>query len=333
MVALMDEATPLLHSVGDEESPDVSSVVRDSRSASRAAVCCAIFATVLLATVGSATKIARPTPSAGANDLAAPSTAPAGELAQRPTKMSDEAAQARGRDTRPTRAPTAAAGTDDGGAQCSGNYRRCKTEADCCNIDYACFEKNAHYSQCRPSCPEGMGWACEGAGDDDDDAPPADDDAQCAEKWERCETDTSIANGRSGAPGSCCDAGYSCYEKNSHYSQCRPSCPEGKGWACEGAGPEDDDAPADDGGAQCSENWERCETEADCCNVDYACFEKGPYYSQCRPSCPEGKGWACESAGDDDDDDATCAENWKRCESDAGCCDAGYACFEKNSHY
>ena len=48
MVALMDEATPLLHSVGDEESPDVSSVVRDSRSASRAAVCCAIFACVCL---------------------------------------------------------------------------------------------------------------------------------------------------------------------------------------------------------------------------------------------------------------------------------------------
>jgi hypothetical protein len=52
---------------------------------------------------------------------------------------------------------------------CSGHYEQCSGGVDqeaaiCCAADGDdCYAQNGYFGQCRESCPEGLGWACENA--------------------------------------------------------------------------------------------------------------------------------------------------------------------------
>jgi len=45
----------------------------------------------------------------------------------------------------------------------------------------------------------------------------------------------------------------------------------------------------------CLPAWSACDEGAGNCCVGTQCFKEHDWYSQCRESCPEGVGWACES--------------------------------------
>lgn len=85
----------------------------------------------------------------------------------------------------------------------------------------------------------------------------------------------------------CCRRGYTCYEKDSRYAQCRPTgrCSPGiheddplpTHWSCcvlPG------DCPVDPG---CSGTWGEC-TESRCCSTGYTCYGMNSTYAMCRPT-------------------------------------------------
>jgi len=122
-------------------------------------------------------------------------------------------------------------------------WQSCR-DSKCCTEGYTCFEKDAHYAQCRDSCTPGVHeddhpghrtpWSCAvlspAPGSAMPPAPspaapapapapaPAVDPTACsngAGLWESCQH------------SKCCAGGSTCYEKSANYAQCRPSCTPG----------------------------------------------------------------------------------------------------------
>jgi hypothetical protein len=101
---------------------------------------------------------------------------------------------------------------------CGGAWSIC-SESHCCGDGLTCYAKDSTYAQCQPtgSCKPGVHpndpvktyWSCDVLG-----ATPVDGGngaAGCSISWAGCQETK------------CCVAGYTCYEKDSHYSQCQPT--------------------------------------------------------------------------------------------------------------
>lgn len=112
----------------------------------------------------------------------------------------------------------------------------------------------------------------------------------------------------------CCTEGYTCFEKDFHYAQCRPSCTPGvhqddlpqhrTPWSCAvlSSAPIATPAPSSSpvipvptpnpagGLPACPDGprlWGACQ-HSKCCADGSTCFEKDDHYAQCRNSCARG---------------------------------------------
>lgn len=132
---------------------------------------------------------------------------------------------------------------------CGGAWSIC-SESHCCGDGLTCYAKDSTYAQCQPtgSCKPGIHptdpvktyWSCDVLG-----ATPVEGGSGasgCSISWANCQETK------------CCVAGYTCYEKNSHYSQCQPtgqcvpgihpSDPVALPWSCKIASQVQGTAPA-----------------------------------------------------------------------------------------
>ena len=113
----------------------------------------------------------------------------------------------------------------------------CRVTPSCCPSGTQCFKRNDHYSQCRVNCPSG--WVCSSDSPTPATLTPGNNNP-CAEligKWTGC-----IASPY------CCDVGLKCFEKNTHYAQCLPTCDSSQGWSCRDLGLSKDSSELGDAG-------------------------------------------------------------------------------------
>jgi len=106
------------------------------------------------------------------------------------------------------------AGGAASGTHCAMPWSDC-LQSQCCTEGHKCYEKDSSYAQCRP-----MGMCTPGV--QKDDPHPT--------HWSCCVLpgDCPVTPGCSPTWGACtesrcCPAGFTCYEKNSDYSMCRPN--------------------------------------------------------------------------------------------------------------
>ncbi|CAF0911423.1 unnamed protein product [Adineta ricciae] len=160
-----------------------------------------------------------------------------------------------------------------------GIYEQCAGEGYGtfpCNPGLTCFRRNKWYSSCQYSCPRNLDWECETY------IAPV---STIAAGWNQC--------GGDGWQGpKVCAAGYACYARSVHYSQCRPinDCPFD--WAC--AALIVTTTPPVPVGPTVLAPYTKCNNVIySICPAGYGCFRSNNLYAECRPSCPQT--WACET--------------------------------------
>jgi endo-1,4-beta-xylanase len=55
------------------------------------------------------------------------------------------------------------------------------------------------------------------------------------------------------------------------------------------------------GKERCVQQWSECTASSGCCTEGDECYARTTSYSQCRPSCPSGAAWLCDSADEGGD--------------------------------
>jgi hypothetical protein len=110
--------------------------------------------------------------------------------------------------------------------QCAGDGFAVNNPNGCdlCPAGYQCYQKSNWYSNCNHSCPQGLGWDCEGGDSSVDPAPtPAPADGSCPNaQFDTCGGQYQIiGDGPADWSGeTCCQAGLVCEVKNQYYHQC-----------------------------------------------------------------------------------------------------------------
>ena len=125
--------------------------------------------------------------------------------------------------------------------KCGGNSWVAEgNPTECCTATESCFVKSASYSQCRVSCPDNDDWACNTPQPTTVPTPQPSPTPtiDCADAMAKCGGGENY-NG----PTKCCDEAYSCFARDSTYSQCRTSCKTGAGWACDTPSPTSQPSP------------------------------------------------------------------------------------------
>jgi hypothetical protein len=133
----------------------------------------------------------------------------------------------------------------------------------------------------------------------------------------------------------CCeDPKLTCFKKNDHWADCKPSCEKGKvdpnspkehqsPWSCDVLG-------------KCSAAGQGCMDTGCCQDSSLTCFVKNEYWADCKKSCEPGKvdpnspadmqsPWTCEKK--------VCSEAGKGCMKTGCCQDRRLTCFVKNDHW
>eukprot|EP00439_Symbiodinium_sp_Y106_P052608 s3598_g7.t1 len=220
------------------------------------------------------------------------------------------------------------------------NLYNCMGNANCCDPAAKCFAKDAKVAVCKTQCTPGV---------------HLDDPAQWQTPWS-CDI---VGSGRGGNAVSgqsesegwcstsyrgnclnnpkCCDGSFTCFERDSDYGACLPSCRAGIHWqdppqyrfpwSCRAVYPGNPSPPPppppspspSPGGGQCSASWSvNCKWKPVCCESGFQCYEKnGPPPS---PSPSPGGG--------------QCSASWSvNCKWKPVCCESGFQCYEKNGGY
>ncbi|KAJ9465756.1 hypothetical protein DIPPA_19184 [Diplonema papillatum] len=119
----------------------------------------------------------------------------------------------------PTPVPTRAPPTPPSAKKCK-LYHPCTTDENCCVFGTECYRQSRWYSQCLRECP--YGWDCKK--DEDTRTPvPQPQPPACRwviQPWGNCQWARN-----------CCATGWSCYEVNPWYAQCRRECTS-RSWSC-----------------------------------------------------------------------------------------------------
>lgn len=94
-----------------------------------------------------------------------------------------------------------------------------------------------------------------------------------------------------------CDSPLQCFRRSRWYSSCQPSCPA-LDWDCASSSINAEVVEIDETGAK---NWEQCGGEGwngptSC--MEYPCYPRSKWFSQCRPDCPDT--WLCAEIPDED---------------------------------
>ena len=119
--------------------------------------------------------------------------------------------------------------------ECSMDYDGCLDSKCCVNPGFDCYKRpTVEYAQCRPvdlACADNNQWLCPG--------------------WESCAAHMGDCTG-----SHCCsNVNDKCYQKQTHYFQCKPSCDASDpGWDCTVHTPP----------STCSSAWGDC-TSSRCC--------------------------------------------------------------------
>jgi len=105
----------------------------------------------------------------------------------------------------------------------------------------------------------------------------------------------------------CADEGFTCFAKDAYWSMCLQECAPGEinpddprefqtPWSCAVHGPgarppaPPTAAPtAAPGPTPCSGAWEGCQASRCCASQGFACFQKDPFWAQCRRECTPGE--------------------------------------------
>jgi len=137
-------------------------------------------------------------------------------------------------------------------APSTGNYGDCTDTQLCRNSDWNCLKKDDSFFKCLKTCPNDHEWDCY--------VPPL------PGKYADC-TDAKACKHEA--------EGFSCFERDSTYSECRKKCDK-KTWDCyEGAG-----------------KWAECTVSQKCADDGFTCFETTDGKSHCRDKCNKAE-YAC----------------------------------------
>jgi len=202
--------------------------------------------------------------------------------------------------------------------QCSQMGEDCSKSHCCTEGGTQCYEKNASFAQCKPSCSPGadltasdwLPWSCKELGTRTMGAAPW-TATQCAQPGADCSRIQCCA-----APGS------QCYLQSQYWGECKPACeagepsyPGGESWECTPKGTRTptraDDSPNAKGAVG---KWvaDRCEgpytdcTQSQCClGVNNQCYSKVMgSWAQCKETCStepdvndNNATWGCETLG------------------------------------
>jgi len=217
---------------------------------------------------------------------------------------------------------------------CSSFTDNCMGSKCCKDAGFTCYKKNEHYANCNKTCTPGINhqdpeehrtpWSCDILGD------PA--VSTCSSSTENCK-DTKC----------CKDAGFTCFEKNEHYSNCNKTCTPGVNeadpaehrtpWSCKYGG----EKPA----SACSSYTDNCKETKRCQDPEATCFEKNEHYASCNKTCTPGINhqdpeehrtpWTCKILGKPAP--AACSKASENCMDTKCCKDAGFTCFKKNEYH
>jgi len=231
-------------------------------------------------------------------------------------------------------------------ASCSAVGENCNTTKCCSGEGMQCYIKDASWAECRSSCvpgpdpvgPDGYPWSCEKLGERSPGKAPV-----CSKTGEDC------------SKSQCCaDTGMQCYEKVPGFATCKAQCTKGMDltdtdstpWNCKPLG---DRAPAasDWVAKVCAAPGTACAAKACCSTPGQQCYEKNPYYAECREKCT--KPWTCKTRGSRTPLPALqawqtegkvadwvadkCSASGDDCRKTKCCSAAGNQCFEKNASW
>lgn len=234
---------------------------------------------------------------------------------------------------------------------CSVSKQDCRSSMCCKDHASTCFEKNAWWAECKSSCTPGI---------DPNDAPEYQSPWSCAVLSSEVTTTTTTALKCSGIKedcrsSMCCkDQGWTCYEKNAWWAECKASCTPGidsndapeyqSPWTCAVlASP--DASKTTTTFSTCADMKQDCRSSS-CCNDDaLLCYEKNPWWAECRPSCTPGidsndapeyqTPWSCTVLSSGQTTTTTtlslsCSGLKQDCRSSKCCADPASQCYEKN---
>lgn len=208
------------------------------------------------------------------------------------------------------------------GLQCSaGPHENCKDSRCCKDPGHTCFRKNEHWASCKDTCTPGISlhdpeehrtpWSCEVTG--------LKGTGICSSATEDCK-DT----------GCCKNPGYTCYEKNEHFSNCNVSCRVGVSphdppqhqtpWTCARRGQTTDCTwkPGNPDPARCTMHHSTYPTLISCLADKTAIAPYGPAKMvtscDCDTGCQGPQPSSCQTCGQRDGKPCYVAQTWYCCD-------------------
>lgn len=194
-------------------------------------------------------------------------------------------------------------------SQCSSMDEDCRSSRCCSVPGTLCFEKNAHWAQCRADCVPGLDpadfdpnpWSCEELGTRAPGPKPEQDYSIKPAPWvqENCS-----AAGEDCSHTKCCkETGKQCFKKADGWSACKASCVPGgpdpqdvdnHPWDCTALGMRTP-GPASGWGEpgdwverECAGTFENCKSSKCCKAVGNQCYKKTEAWSMCLTECTPG---------------------------------------------
>mmetsp|Transcript_20201 Transcript_20201/g.47120 ORF Transcript_20201/g.47120 Transcript_20201/m.47120 type:complete len:624 (-) Transcript_20201:34-1905(-) len=210
---------------------------------------------------------------------------------------------------------------------CTQNWQNCSSSHCCVASGFSCYRKDDSYAECRSSCKPGENpkdpqqwrttWNCSklqppnltqgianatAASAMTSTAPPELEVITCAGPSGNCL-----------ASRCCATAGFSCFEKDITYAQCRAACEPGEDpheaprwrtpWTCNRLDattkPPLTTPPASvtmPSTLACAEAGANCRSVRCCTDPAFSCFEKDLAYAECAKQCPQGRGKSAAGA-------------------------------------
>lgn len=204
-------------------------------------------------------------------------------------------------------------------AQCAANGEDCWESKCCSEPGMTCFQKNEHWASCNKTCESHMMWTGEGHNgweqqpekvwDCEVLSPPP----VCTADHEDCRTSRCCNN-----PAS------SCYEKNEHWAECRPSCPNAHDWSCNAL--------------SCTDAGENCMYSRCCNDPGEHCYVKDEHWAMCNSTCSENMLWVHDKWEEQNHKvwncgKLSCTQNGENCKDSRCCATPGESCYKKDEHW
>mmetsp|Transcript_31657 Transcript_31657/g.104906 ORF Transcript_31657/g.104906 Transcript_31657/m.104906 type:complete len:634 (+) Transcript_31657:79-1980(+) len=178
------------------------------------------------------------------------------------------------------------------GGGCPNDGADCRSKKCCSDPSKTCHEKDQWWGECVTACTPGIHtddapefrtpWSCIPLGPVSPPSPPSTPSPRPIPPPQQCS-----GGGQDCRNTKCCAVvGYTCYEKDQWWPECKTSCASGIHaddppeyqipWSC---------SPI---GGTCSADGEDCRSTKCCTDPVKKCYQKDQYWASCLPSCPPG---------------------------------------------